>query len=146
MYQLLKVLAQKNQVNMHAIQKKTICIILQLILFLFKKEILGTIKWDFLFQSCCKNKHFIWTLIDQELSTHLFMFFIHRNFISLNVFVNSPTIKIWRLLRFIRIPTACWGQTDTQKNDCFHAMSLRVFNAIVSCFVTDEKCKWNFRS
>ena len=44
MNQLLKVLAEKNQVNMHAIQKKTICIILQLILFLFKKEILGIIK------------------------------------------------------------------------------------------------------
>ena len=44
MNQLLKVLAEKNQVNMDAIQKKTICIILQLILFLFKKEILGIIK------------------------------------------------------------------------------------------------------
>ena len=52
-----------------------------------------------------------------------------RILVSLNVFVISSVIRIWRSVRFHRIPTACSDQRITKKKDPFscHKTHAQIF-------------------
>ena len=72
-----------------------------------------------------------------------FHFIFLRILVSLKVFAIFSAIRIWRSVRFPRVPTVYRDQKSTQKKDPFscHKSHAQIFYHGLVCCCRSEKCK-----